>query len=415
MLEQHQGVCCVEGVPLGTIAERLGTPAFVYSAAHFTRQYTALTDALSGLDHRIYYAVKANSNLSVMRLFRDLGAGFDIVSGGELERALAVGTEPADIVFSGVGKRTEEIDYALKLGIGCFNVESAAELERIAFRATLLQRTANISLRINPDIDANTHPYISTGLKENKFGIPVEQAFALYQQARREPAFHILGIDCHIGSQIAEARPLLDAVDALLQLRDRLQADGIPIRHLDLGGGLGIAYQNEPDFDVVDYGRALRQRLTGKGVSIALEPGRFLVGNGGLLLTRVEYLKPAPDETGKHFAVVDAAMTELIRPALYSAYHDVVAVDAVGTTPRLWDIVGPVCESGDFLARSRSLALREGTLLAVMSAGAYGFVQSSNYNTRPRPPEVLVNGNDFRVVRQRETVRHLLSGEKECL
>ncbi len=415
MIEHRDGTCFVEDVSLEHIAERTGTPVFVYSSAHFTRQYQALTSALSGLDHRIYYAVKANSNLSVMQLFQSLGAGFDIVSGGELERALKVGAPPEAIVFSGVGKRVEEIDFAIKLGIGCFNVESAAELDRIAERAKLLHRTANIALRINPDIDAQTHPYISTGLKENKFGVPIEQAIELYTRASQNSVFNIIGIDCHIGSQIAEPKPLLEAVDALLQLRERLATLGIPVRHLDLGGGLGIAYQNEPDFDVAAYGLALRSRLLRKNVSIGLEPGRFLVGNGGLLLTRVEYLKPAARDSDKHFAVVDAAMTEIIRPALYSAWHDVIPVRPSTSPVKVWDVVGPVCESGDFLARARAMALDNDSLLAVMSAGAYCFVQSSNYNTRPRPPEVLVSGDAFKVVRQRETYRDLLAREEECL
>lgn len=415
MIEHRDGTCFVEDVSLERIAERTGTPVFVYSTAHFTRQYQALTSALSGLDHRIYYAVKANSNLSVMQLFQSLGAGFDIVSGGELERALKVGAPPEAIVFSGVGKRVEEIDFALKLGIGCFNVESAAELDRIADRAKLLHRKANIALRINPDIDAQTHPYISTGLKENKFGVPIEQAIELYTRASQNSVFNIIGIDCHIGSQIAEPKPLLEAVDALLQLRERLATLGIPVRHLDLGGGLGIAYQNEPDFDVAAYGLALRSRLLGQNVSVGLEPGRFLVGNGGLLLTRVEYLKPAARDSDKHFAVVDAAMTEIIRPALYSAWHDVVPVRPSSSPVKVWDVVGPVCESADFLARARALALDNDSLLAVMSAGAYCFVQSSNYNTRPRPPEVLVCGDAFKVVRQRETYRDLLAREEECL
>ncbi len=415
MIEHRDGTGFVEDVPLEQIADQTGTPVFVYSAAHFTRQYQALTSALSGLDHRIYYAVKANSNLSVMRLFQSLGAGFDIVSGGELERALTIGAPPDAIVFSGVGKRVDEIDFALKLGISCFNVESAAELDRIATRAKILHRTANIALRINPDIDAMTHPYISTGLKENKFGVPVESALDLYSRASRDESLNIVGIDCHIGSQIAEVRPLLEAVDALLQLKDRLESSGIPIRHLDLGGGLGIAYQNEPDFDVAAYGQALRGRLHGKSVSIGLEPGRFLVGNGGLLLTRVEYLKPGARDSEKNFAIVDAAMTEIIRPALYSAWHDVIPVRPSSTPVKVWDVVGPVCESGDFLARARSLALDDNSLLALMSAGAYCFVQSSNYNTRPRPPEVLVDGDKFRVIRRRETYRDLLAREEECL
>ncbi|MEZ5595268.1 MAG: diaminopimelate decarboxylase [Pseudomonadales bacterium] len=415
MFERRGQQWFVEDVCAAEIAQRVGTPAYVYSSAHFSSRYRALVSALAGVNHRIFYSVKANSNLSVLRLFRELGAGFDIVSAGELERALAAGATPGDIVFSGVGKRVDEIDYALKLGIHCFNVESADELARLSERARLLGRRARMALRINPDIDARTHPYISTGLKENKFGVPIQAAAALYARAHADEHLDVEGIDCHIGSQIAEVTPLIQALDAMLALRRELQDAGIPVRHLDLGGGLGIAYQNEADFDVTAYGNALRDRLRGEGVAVAMEPGRFLVGNGGALLTRVEYLKPALLADAPSFAIVDAAMTELIRPALYSAWHDVLALEPCDAQPASWDIVGPVCESGDFLARGRRLALRQGTLLAVLSAGAYGFVQSSNYNSRPRPPEVLVEGDTFRVIRRRETLQDLLAPERECL
>jgi diaminopimelate decarboxylase len=411
-LTRAHGRLHMEGVDLAQLAEAVGTPTYVYSAGHMRSRYARLASAFDGIDTRICYAVKANSNLSVLSLFADLGAGFDIVSGGELQRVLAIGADPSGVVFSGVGKRADEIDFALKAGIGCFNVESAGELERIARQARNLGTAAPVALRVNPDIDAKTHPYISTGLKANKFGVPIDEAVALYRWAQEEDALRVIGIDCHIGSQIVDTEPLLEALDALLALHDRLASEGIGIEHLDLGGGMGVAYQNEPDFDVQTYGRAVADRLVGRKVAVHLEPGRFLTANAGVLLTRVEYLKRGHE---KNFAVVDAAMNDLIRPALYQAWHDVVPVAERDGSAERWEVVGPVCESGDFLASGRSLALREGDLLAVASAGAYGFVQASNYNTRPRPAEVLVEEDAYRIVRRRETVRDLLAAEQEAL
>ncbi|MBM4202751.1 MAG: diaminopimelate decarboxylase [Gammaproteobacteria bacterium] len=415
MLERRADGFYVEDVALDRIADDVGTPAWVYSSAAITSRLMRLQAAFAGFDHRICFSVKANSNLSILKLFRDAGAGFDIVSGGELERVLAVEAVPETIIFSGVGKRIDEVDFALKVGIGCFNVESAAELDRLAARAALLGRVAPVSLRINPDIDARTHPYISTGLKESKFGIPMSQALDIYRYASRNPALAIHGIDCHIGSQISDREPLLQAFDAMLQLRSELLEAGIPVRHLDLGGGLGIAYQNEPDFDVEGYGAAIARRLRGEDLQVFFEPGRFLVGNSGLLLTRVEYLKPGVTPADRSFAIVDAAMSELIRPALYSAFHEVVPLGPTDQNARVWDVVGPVCESADFLAKDRHLALAQDQLLAILSAGAYGSVQSSNYNTRPRAVEVLVSGTGFKTVRRRETLRELLANERECL
>jgi diaminopimelate decarboxylase len=407
---QRDGVLHADGVALTTIAEQIGTPVYVYSRAHFEARYDALVAALRPLDAEICFAVKSNSNLGVLRCFAALGAGFDIVSGGELQRVISAGGDPSRVVFSGVGKTVEEIDFALKLGIACFNVESAAELARLAERAALLGRIAPVSLRVNPDVDAGTHPYISTGLKRNKFGVPIERAKSLYREAHRHPALAVRGIDCHIGSQIGSPAPLLEALGSLLRLVDELAAEGIELSHLDLGGGLGVSYRDEPDFDVDAYGRALKAALAGRRLKIVLEPGRYLVANGGALLTRVEYLKPGAAADAPNFAIIDAAMNDLIRPALYQAWHGIVRVTPPGAAAeaRTWQVVGPVCETGDFLGHDRDLALAEGDLLAVLSAGAYGMVQASNYNTRSRPAEVLVEGDSFRVVRRRETVRDQL-------
>ncbi len=415
MLERRADGFFVEEVQLDHIAESVGTPVWVYSENQIMSRLQRLQSAFAAFSYQICYAVKANSNLSILKLFKDAGAGFDIVSGGELERVLSVGADPSTVIFSGVGKRTDEIDFALKAGIGCFNVESEAELVRLASRAKLLGRVAPVSLRINPDIDARTHPYISTGLKESKFGVPLSQAIELDRRAASDPALKVTGIDCHIGSQIGETAPLLEALDEMLKLRASLESAGIPVHHLDLGGGFGIAYQNEPDFDVEAYGRAIAKKVRGLDLTLMFEPGRFFVGNSGLLLTRVEYLKPGATTTDRSFAVVDAAMTELIRPALYSAYHEIVPLASTHELPRVWDIVGPVCESGDFLAKDRSLALTPDMLLAILSAGAYGSVQSSNYNTRPRAAEVLVSGSEIRTIRRRETLRELLAIERESL
>ncbi len=411
---RQDGELLAENVRLNDIADNVGTPVYVYSKGYFESRYRALEAALAPLDARICYAVKANSNLSVLRCFQVLGAGFDIVSGGELQRVLAAGGRPETVVFSGVGKSEAEMDFALKLGIGCFNVESDQELDRLSRRAALLGRVAPVSVRVNPNVDARTHPYISTGLKTSKFGVPAAEAEAMYQRASADPALEVTGIDCHIGSQIASAEPLLEALDSLLELASRLKSQGIGLRHLDLGGGLGVRYNDEPDFDLDTYGEALKHKLRGSGLQLVLEPGRYLVANGGVLLTRVEYLKPAAED-GRSFAIVDAGMNDLIRPALYQAWHGIEPVNPAAEDARRdhWDIVGPVCESGDFLAHDRDLALAPGDLLAVGSAGAYGMVQSSNYNSRPRPAEVMVENGRFRLIRRRENSRELLALEKD--
>jgi diaminopimelate decarboxylase len=409
------GVLHAENVPLPRIAEAVGTPTYVYSTAHLKAQYQRLRRALGELDADVCYAVKANANLAILRLFAEQGAGFDIVSGGELQRVISAGGDPARVIFSGVGKSVAEIDFALKLGIRCFNVESASELDCLSERARVLKRQAPMSIRVNPDVDAGTHPYISTGLRSNKFGIPPGQAVELYRRAQADEYLSVHGIDCHIGSQIGTIDPLIDALRNLLELTDRLSAEGIRLEHVDVGGGLGIRYGDEEELDVEAYGAALCELLRGRELKLLLEPGRYLVGNGGVLLTRTRFLKPTTAETEKNFAVVDAAMNDLIRPALYQAWHEVRPVTPrAGAAELCWDVVGPVCETGDFLAERRELALQEGDLLAVMSAGAYGMVQSSNYNTRPRPAEVLVAGDRFRVVRRRETTRDQLALELEA-
>jgi diaminopimelate decarboxylase len=411
-LSIRAGVGYLEDVALTDIAERCGTPTYVYSSAYFAERYAALDAALAPLPHRICYAVKANSNLTVLNLFARLGAGFDIVSGGELERVIRGGGNPDTVIFSGVGKSGAEIDFALKHDIGCFNVESSAELTRLETHAQQLGRRARISVRVNPDIDAGTHPYISTGLKTNKFGVPRDEALALYRYAANSRWLDVVGIDCHIGSQIATPKPLIAALRNLLGVVDTLAGEGIPIAHLDLGGGLGVRYKNEPEFDLDGYAAEIRGALRDRTLTLLVEPGRFLVANGGVLLTRVEYVKPGLDAASRSFAIVDAAMNDLIRPTLYQAWHGVAEVGGTAKGQRArWDVVGPVCESADFIAHDRDLTLAEGTLLAIRSAGAYGFVQSSNYNSRSRAAEVLVNGAEFAVVRRRETLAEQLRGE----
>ncbi|BBU68389.1 diaminopimelate decarboxylase [Fluviibacter phosphoraccumulans] len=404
----------LEDCNLQTVAETFGTPAYVYSRAALTDAYQAFADTLAahpaGQDGLVCFAVKANSNLGVLSLFAQLGSGFDIVSGGELARVLAAGGNPKKVVFSGVGKTEEEMIAALNAGILCFNVESASELDRLSTVAARIGKRAPISLRVNPDVDAKTHPYISTGLKENKFGVPITDALALYRHAASLPAIEVTGIDCHIGSQLLDPSPFVEALERILPLVDTLKAEGIHLHHIDLGGGLGIYYhegQTEPV--VADYLRPLLDRLTGRGLRVLLEPGRRLVGNAGVLLTKVEYLKHGED---KHFAIVDAAMNDLARPALYEAWHDIVPVKPHNGEARTYDIVGPVCETGDFLGQARPMALQQGDLLAVLSAGAYGMVMSSNYNTRPRAAEVLIDGDKTHLVRERETVASLYAGEK---
>ncbi|WP_028241438.1 diaminopimelate decarboxylase [Stutzerimonas azotifigens] len=404
----RDGQLFAEGVALSAIAERFGTPTYVYSRAHIEAQYRAYADALAGMPHLVCFAVKANSNLGVLNVLARLGAGFDIVSRGELERVLAAGGEPGRIVFSGVGKTRDDMRRALEIGVHCFNVESRDELERLQQVAAELALKAPVSLRVNPDVDAGTHPYISTGLKENKFGIGIDEAEAVYARAAELPNLEIVGVDCHIGSQLTSLPPFLDALDRLLALIDRLAARGIRIRHLDLGGGLGVRYRDEQPPLAGDYIQAVRQRIAGRDLALVFEPGRSIVANAGVLLTRVEYLKHTPD---KDFAIVDAAMNDLIRPALYQAWMDVVAVQPHDGETRQYDIVGPICETGDFLAKGRELPLAEGDLLAVRSAGAYGFVMSSNYNSRGRAAEVLIDGDVAHQVRRRETLESLYAGE----
>lgn len=404
----RDGQLFAEGVALPALAQRFGTPTYVYSRAHIEAQYRAYADALQGMPHLVCFAVKANSNLGVLNVLARLGAGFDIVSIGELERVLAAGGQPERIVFSGVGKSRDDMRRALQVGVHCFNVESTDELERLQQVAAELGVMAPVSLRVNPDVDAGTHPYISTGLKENKFGIAIADAEDVYARAHELDNLEVMGVDCHIGSQLTSLPPFLDALDRLLGLIDRLAVRGIRIRHLDLGGGLGVRYREEQPPLAGDYIQAVRKRIDGRDLALVFEPGRSIVANAGVLLTRVEYLKHTEH---KDFAIVDAAMNDLIRPALYQAWMDVVQVQPRDSEPRHYDIVGPICETGDFLAKERPLALAEGDLLAVRSAGAYGFVMSSNYNTRGRAAEVLVDGDNAYEVRRRESVQELYAGE----
>jgi len=398
-----------EDVSLHEIAERFGTPCYVYSRATLERHWHAFDRAFGDHPHQVCFAVKANSNLGVLNALARLGSGFDIVSVGELERVLAAGGDPARVVFSGVGKQAEEMRRALQVGIRCFNVESAAELERLNEVAAGVGRQAPVALRVNPDVDAHTHPYISTGLRDNKFGIPIEQAPALYRQIERLPHLTVSGVDCHIGSQLTQLSPFLDALERVLALTDRLVADGIAIDHLDLGGGLGVCYAEESPPEPAAYAAALLGRLKDRPYEIFIEPGRAIAANAGVLLTRVQYLK---HNEAKHFAIIDAAMNDLIRPALYGAWQDIVTVDEEpsGETA-VFDVVGPVCETGDFLGKDRRLTLAPGTLLAVRSSGAYGFTMASNYNSRPRPAEVMVDRDRMHLVRERESLANLFAGE----
>lgn len=406
---QKNGVLHAENVALADIAARFGTPCYVYSRAALEAALDEFHNELNGVDALVCYAVKANSNLGILNLFARRGAGFDIVSGGELQRVLAAGADPKKVVFSGVGKTADEMRQALAAGILCFNIESAPELDRLDAVAGSVGMKAPVSLRVNPDVDAKTHPYISTGLKENKFGVAYEDALALYRRAAALPGIAIAGIDCHIGSQLLDPAPFAEALDKVLLLVDQLASEGIRLHHIDLGGGLGIRYSDDDTAPTVaSYLQPLLAKLAGRGLKVVLEPGRRLVGNAGLLLTRVEYLKPGD---AKSFAIVDAAMNDLARPALYDAWHDILPVAPHNGTARAWEIVGPVCESGDFLGHGRTLALAPGDLLAIMSAGAYGMAMSSNYNTRPRAAEVMVDGDDVRLVRRRETVAELFALE----
>ncbi len=401
-------------VSLLDVADAVGTPTYVYSAEAMASQFAILRRAFP--EAEIHYAVKANSNLAILRLMRHLGTGFDIVSGGELQRVVAAGAPPASTVFSGVGKSVAEIDLALKLGIGCFNIESEAELHRLATQAELLQRVAPVAVRVNPDVDPATHPYIATGLRESKFGVHAQAAVGLYVFAERHRWLSVKGIACHIGSQVMSLEPYLAALDSLLGIVAELEASGMRIEHIDIGGGFGITYRDETPLDMSALGTAVARRMAGRRERLMIEPGRFLTAGAGVLLTRVEYLKPADAQGGRNFAVVDAAMNDLLRPSLYAAWH---AVERVGppdadATRGTWDIVGPICETGDFLARDRELAIMAGDLLAVRTVGAYGMALGSNYNTRGRPAEVLVEDDGFRVVRRRENIRDQLRLESSA-
>jgi diaminopimelate decarboxylase len=406
----QQGELCAEAVPLSSIAARFSTPTYVYSRATLEQHYRAFDDAFASISHQVCYSVKANSNLAVLNVLARMGSGFDIVSAGELERVLAAGGDPGKIVFSGLGKQEAEIARALEVGIACFNVESDAEIDRINTVALRVGKTAPISLRVNPDVDAQTHPYISTGLKENKFGIDIEIAVAVYLRAQKMPGLKIIGIDCHIGSQLTAVTPFVDALTRILAMIDTLAAHGIVIEHLDIGGGLGVRYRDETPPEPRAYAAALLPLLSNRRLKIYMEPGRAIAANAGVLLTRVELLKPT---LHKNFAIIDAAMNDLIRPVLYSAWMDIVAVHprSDDTPVRSYDVVGPVCETGDFLGKDRDLKIAQGDLLAVKSAGAYGFAMSSNYNTRGRAAEVMVDGDVAYLIRRRETVADQLALE----
>ena len=408
-LHRPDGRLFLEDVALDELARRFGTPLYVYSRAALETAYQAYTQAFAATPHLICYAVKANSSLAILNLFARLGSGFDIVSGGELARVLAAGGDARKVVFSGVGKTHAEMQQALEANILCFNVESEAELQRLNQVAGTLGQTAPVSLRVNPDVDAKTHPYISTGLKQNKFGVAIADAPRLYRLAASLSHLEVVGVDCHIGSQLIDLSPLADAADRVLALVDALASEGMALRHIDLGGGVGIRYQHEAEPDLAAYGRMLAERFRGRHEKLLLEPGRSLVGNAGVLLTRVEYLKPGED---KNFAIVDAAMNDLMRPALYDAYHDIVPLQLKNTPSQRYDVVGPICETGDFIGFARDLSIDEGDYLALLSVGAYGMSMASNYNSRPRAAEVLVDKNEIHLVHERESLTTLMAGER---
>ncbi|HQV22720.1 MAG TPA: diaminopimelate decarboxylase [Agitococcus sp.] len=402
------GSLMAENTSVAQLAQQFGTPLYVYSRAALEQHYRAFDEAFASVPHQVCYAVKANSNLAVLNVLARLGAGFDIVSGGELARVLAAGGNPSKVVFSGLGKQAHEIEAALNAGIACFNVESAAEIHRINQVALRLGKKAPISLRVNPDVDAQTHPYISTGLKENKFGVAMEDALAVYQEAAQLQGLEVIGIDCHIGSQLTTTTPFADALDRVLAMIDTLASKGIVIKHLDIGGGLGVRYNNETPPTPAEYANALLPKLQGRNLTVYLEPGRAIAANAGILVTKVEFLKPT---NHKNFAIIDAAMNDLIRPSLYSAWMDIIAVTPRNTPNKVYDVVGAVCETGDFLGKDRELAIEAGDLLAVCGAGAYGFVMSSNYNTRGRAAEVMVDNTQAYIVRRRETINELFALE----
>jgi diaminopimelate decarboxylase len=405
----QNGWLYAEGVSLAEIAKQFGTPCYVYSRNEIESRWSAFDSALASHSHLVCYAVKANSNIAVLNLLAQLGSGFDIVSAGELQRVIKAGGDPAKVVFSGVGKTADEMEFALQQNIKCFNVESANELVRLNDVAASLNMIAPVSLRVNPDVDAETHPYISTGLKDNKFGIEFESAKAVYEQAAAMEHINVVGIDCHIGSQITTLSPFKDALLRVLVLIDELKALGIELHHIDIGGGLGITYQNETPPSPDEYVKIISETMQGYDLEIIMEPGRSIVGNAGVLITEVQYLNKTPYH---NFAIVDAAMNDLIRPALYSGWHDIKRVEEASNAEEInYDVVGPVCETGDFLGKDRSLRLAHGDLLAVCSAGAYGFTMASNYNSRPRVAEIMVDGDQVHEIRRRETVDELMNGE----
>ena len=405
-----QGILHAEQCSLLQLAERFGTPLYVYSKAAFEKHYLDMDRAFDFIDHQICFAVKSNSNLAVLNVLAKLGAGFDIVTGGELARVLAAGGDPAKIVFSGLGKSEADIEKALQVGIACFNVESYAELDRIQKVAAKLGKKAPISLRVNPDVDAKTHPYISTGLKENKFGIPSDTVYETYQYATSLSNLYVVGIDCHIGSQLTETKPFVDALDRVIVMIDDLKKLGIDLKHIDIGGGLGVCYKDETPPSVEEYANALKPALQKLGLKVYMEPGRSISANAGVLLTKVDLLKPT---NHRNFAIIDAAMNDLIRPSLYEAWMDIQSVDAnTDVNEKAWDVVGAICETGDFLGKDRKLALKENDVLAVLGAGAYGFVMSSNYNSRGRAAEVMVNADQAHLIRERETIESLWDKER---
>ncbi len=407
--EYRQNLLYAEDVSVADIAAEHGTPCYVYSRATLERHWHAFDHAFAQRPHLVCFAVKANSNLAVLNVLARLGSGFDIVSVGELERVIAAGGDPSKVLFSGVGKQEHEMRRALEAGIRCFNVESAAELERLNQVAAGMGKMAPVSLRVNPDVDANTHPYISTGLKENKFGIAIDEAMELYRSAHEMSNIEVTGVDCHIGSQLTDIEPFLDALERVLALVRQLEEAGIAIHHLDLGGGLGVRYNDETPPEPAEYASAIHARLGNAPYEILIEPGRAIAANAGILVTRVEYLKANED---KHFAVVDAAMNDLIRPSLYQAWQKIIPVDnSVEGITATYDLVGPICETGDFVGKNRQLSLQPGQLLAIRSSGAYGFTMASNYNTRPRVAEIMVDGSQVHLVRQRETIEALYAGE----
>ncbi len=413
IFDYTNGVLHAESVSAADIAAQYGTPCYVYSRKAFEQHYLAYENALQGRDHLVCYAMKANSNLAVLNVLAKLGAGFDIVSIGELERVIAAGGDPKKVVFSGVGKKAYEIRRALEVGVHCFNIESEAELDRVNDVASEMNMQAPISIRVNPDVDAQTHPYISTGLKENKFGVDIDDAPRIYAKANAMSNLDVQGIDCHIGSQLTETAPFMDALDRVLALVDILAEQGIAIHHLDLGGGLGVTYDDEVPPTPGEYIAELTERLGDRQLKLIFEPGRSIAANAGIFLTQVEFLKSNEE---KNFAIIDGAMNDLIRPALYSAWQAIVPVvqhsDRDEANTKAWDLVGPVCETGDFLGKDRQLNLQPGDLLAVKSSGAYGFVMASNYNSRPRPYEIMVDGDTSYIVRARETITDLYAGEQ---